>query len=111
MPDSVTEVMQAIGVQELTNHHPAMHILLIRLCFTIGNFLFNNYVAGYVIYMILQILFACFTFSYAIYYMAKKKVRLPYRIITLLFFMFCPILTLYNTTLLKDVPFALCILL
>ena len=111
MPDSVTEVLQAIGVQELTNHHPAMHILLIRFCFTIGNLLFNNYVAGYVIYMILQILFACFTFSYAIYYMAKKRVRLPYRIISLLFFMFCPVLTLYNTTLLKDVPFALCVLL
>lgn len=110
MPDSVTEVLQAIGVQPLSNHHPAMHILLVRLCFTIGNFLCHSYVAGYVIYMILQIMFACFTFSYAIYYMAKKQVGFSYRIGTLLFFMFCPIITLYNTTLLKDVPFALCVL-
>lgn len=110
MPDSVTEVLQAIGVQELTNHHPAMHILLIRLCMTIGNLFCHNYIAGYVLYMVLQLLFTSITFSYTIYYMAKKKVGLKYRIITLLFFIFCPILTLYNTTLLKDVPFALCML-
>lgn len=111
MPDSVTEVLQAIGVKPLSNHHPVMHILLIRLFMTIGNVIFKSYVAGYALAILAQIIAVALVFSYCIYFMAELKITLKYRIITLIFFMFSPILTLYNTTLLKDVPFALSTLL
>ena len=105
MPDSVTEVMQAIGVQQLTNHHPAMHILLIRLCFTIGKFLFNNTNMAMGFYTIIQMLILSAIFAYAVKFLYKHKFNSIIVVLVLFAYALLPQFALYSVTVWKDVLF------
>lgn len=109
--DSVIQILQGLGAMELTNHHPVLHTGIIAICMHIGNGLFNSYQIGAFIYTLLQTICTSLIFSFCIYYMARKNVPVPIRVISLLFFMFCPTICFYTITMYKDIPFALSILL
>ena len=105
--DFIVQIKQALNYETLTNWHPYTHTLFIGLCLKIAYFFTNNYNIGIFIYTLLQVLLSCFTFSFVIYYMAKKEVKTKFRVLTLLLFMFFPIFPLYSVWLTKDIIFSL----
>lgn len=108
--DSTVQIMQGMGAIELTTHHPPIHTVLITICIKLGDFLTGSYNFGIFIYTLLQTLTTCFLFSFAIYYMARKKVPKSIRIISLLYYALCPTISFLTITMYKDIPFALALL-
>lgn len=109
-PDSVGQVEMSLGLIPLTNHHPLFHTLLIGIVMNLGKIM-NNYTLAVALFSLLQMCFMAFTFSYSLYYMAKKKVDVRIRIVSLIFFALYPIHALYSLTMWKDIPFAIVMLL
>ena len=110
--DSVVQILQGQeNAVELTNHHPVLHTMCIKVCMDIGKNVFNSYQTGAFIYTLIQTIITALIFSYTIYYMAKKRVNVIIRALALLFFMFCPTICFYTITMYKDIPFALTMLL
>ena len=109
--DSTVQILQGQGELELTNHHPVLHTMCIKTCMDIGHGLTGSYQFGAALYTIIQTVITAFVFSYAIYYMAKKKVPIIVRILALVFFALCPTICFYTITMYKDIPFALLMLL
>ena len=109
--DSVIQILQGTGAIELTNHHPVLHTLIIGICMKIGSGIFGSYQTGAFIYTILQTLATSIIFSFCIYYMARKEIPVFFRVLALLFYMFCPTVCFYTITMYKDIPFALMMLL
>lgn len=105
--DFIVQIKQSLNYEALTNSHPYVHTLFVKLCLKIGYLLTKNYNIGIFIYTLLQVLLSCFTFSFVVYYMAKKKVKVMFRAATLLLFMFFPIFPLYSVWLTKDIFFSL----
>lgn len=108
--DSTVQILQGQGDLEFTNHHPVLHTMCIKTCIDIGYGLTGSYQFGVALYTIIQTVLTAFVFSYAIYYMAKKKVPLAARICALIFFALCPTIGFYTITMYKDIPFALLML-
>ncbi len=104
--DFIVQINQALNNEALTNHHPYIHTLFIKLCLNLGKML-NSYNIGILIYTLFQVILSCFTFSFIIYYMARQKVEIKFRLFTLLFFMLFPIYPLYSMWLTKDIIFSL----
>ncbi len=109
--DSSIQILQGAGLIQFTNHHPALHTLIIKCCMSLGILLGRGYQLGALIYTILQSIFTAFIFSYSIYYMAKKGIPKYVRVLALLFFAFCPTICFYTITMYKDIPFSLMMLL
>ena len=109
-PDSLTQILQGVGIYDLTNHHPVLHTAIIGIFMKIGGVL-ENYNIGIALYSIIQMLSVSAIFAYAVYYMVKKNVPVILRAIALIYYAFYPVHSIYSITLWKDIPFALCMLL
>lgn len=107
--DSMGQICQSLGIQNVTNHHPVFHTFFIGIAMNIGKLL-GNYNLGVAIYSIVQMIVASGIFSFTIYYMAKRGVDNRFRILTLLFYAFYPVNALYSITMWKDIPFAVSML-
>ncbi len=107
--DSANQIYQSLGFSNLVNHHPIFHTLLIGIGMNIGKMI-GNYNFGIAIYSLCQMLISSAIFSYAIYYMAKRKVDIRIRILTLIFYAFYPVNGLYSITMWKDIPFSITML-
>ena len=105
--DFIVQIKEALNYQTLVNGHPYLHTLFVGLCLKLGYFFTNSYNIGIFIYTLLQVLLSCFTFSFVIYYMAKKGIKIKFRVLTLLLFMFFPMYPLYSVWLTKDIVFSL----
>lgn len=107
--DSMQQICQSLGINNLTNHHPVFHTFFISIAMNIGKII-GNYNIGVAIYSVAQMLVTSGIFSFAIYYMAKRNVDIKFRILTLLFYAFYPVNALYSITMWKDIPFAVAML-
>ena len=105
MYDSIYQMQQALGVENLNYHHPVIHTILIKLCLEIGKFLFHSVNAGVAIYTIVQMAVMALIFSFIIYYMAKKGVNTWIRLIIMIYFSICPIFPLMSIAMNKDTLF------
>lgn len=108
--DSTVQIMQGMGVMEFTTHHPPIHTAIITGCVKLGHLITGSYNFGAFIYTLGQTLITCFLFSYTVFYMAKKNVPRLIRIISVLFYAFCPTISFLTITMYKDIPFALSLL-
>lgn len=104
--DFIVQINQALDNEPLTNHHPYVHTLFIKLCLNLGKMI-SSYNIGILIYTLFQVILSCFTFSFIIYYMARQKVEIKFRLFALLFFMLFPMFPLYSMWLTKDIIFSL----
>lgn len=102
--DSINQIYQGIGINQLNSHHPVVHTFIVSICMNLGNII-KDYNLGIAIYSILQMIIMSMIFSYSIYYMAKKKIPVKYRIIALLYCMFYQVHPLYALSMWKDVIF------
>lgn len=109
-PDSMDQILQSLGMNELTNHHPIFHTLFVSIAINIGGKL-GSYITGVAIYSIFQMLVLSAIFSFTIYYMATRNVDIRIRVVSLLFFALYPINSIYSVTMWKDILFSGVILL
>ena len=108
--DSISQIIQGVGIWTLSNHHPVLHTAIIGVMMQIGA-LIGNYNIGVMLFSILQMLATSAIFAYSVYYMSKKNVPVILRLIALIYYAFYPVHSMYSITMWKDIPFALCMLL
>ena len=108
--DSVQEVNQILGNERLTNNNPLIHIGLMYVALSIGNF-FGTLLAGIVTFTILQYLITGVICSFTIYYLARKKVDVRIRFSILIFFALFPLIPIMDIVIQKDTLFAVAMLL
>lgn len=104
--DSCSQVAQAIGNAELSNHHPIFHTGIISVFVNFGRTIFDNINIGVAFYTIFQMVIMSIMFATVLRYIAKKQAPLLVRIIVLLYYMFYPINALFGITMWKDVIFS-----
>ena len=97
---------QAIGLAELSNHHPIFHTGLIALFVNIGRGILGNINMGVATYIIFQMIMMAVMFAIVMQYLSKKKVPTAIRVIILLYYMFYPVNALFSVTMWKDILFA-----
>ena len=105
-PDSTDQIYQAIGETNMNNHHPILHTLVIGMFLKVGS-MFGNLNIGVMAFSIFQMLCLSATFAFIIYYMLKKEVNIYIIVISLIYFMFYPVHSVYSITIWKDIPFAI----
>ena len=104
--DSYNEISQIKGLFPLMNNHSILHTGLLALFIKFG-LLFKSMNLGVFLYSLFQISLVSLLFSYILYFMAKHKVPIIFRIISLLFFAFHPINIFYSFSIWKDILFSL----
>ena len=103
-PDSLNQYGQAVGSIELSNHHPIVHTMLIKIFYLIGK-LFKSVNIGVMFYSLFQIILLASIFSYILSYFYKKGINKNIIILLLSFYCFLPIFGYYTVTIWKDVIF------
>ena len=108
--DSVDSIKIALGQLPWSNTHPVMFTLLISPFVILGNAL-GNVAIGTALYLFIQLIFTAAVCAYACYWIKKMGAPDLVALATLAFFTFNPIIAKYATTMWKDIPFSLCMLL
>lgn len=104
--DSIWQLQQAAGQTELTDHHPVLHTMIIRLTYSLGQWLFNgDDTKSVFVYVITQQLFLSACFAYLVETLYKSKVKKPVVICSLLFYIVPVYHAAYSATMWKDVWF------
>lgn len=104
--DSCAEVLQGIGRNEFSNHHPILHVSIIAVFVNIGLKLFNNINTGVAFYSIFQMIVMSALFASVISYLVKKNVKNELMVLMLLWYMFYPVNGLFSVIMWKDIIFA-----
>lgn len=108
--DSISEMSTSLySMDNMVNHHPVTHIAIISIFMNIGKLL-GSYNLGIALYSIFQMICTALTFSFVIYYMAKKNVNFYIRMICFIIFAIYPPFAYYSITMWKDVLFGLVML-
>lgn len=103
--DSMNQIFQAVGINDLSGHHPLIHTGLIAIGVNIGKVI-SSYNLGIAIYTVIQMIIMSSIFSYTIFYMLKKNISLKIAIICLVFYAVYPINPLFSLMMWKDIIFA-----
>ena len=103
--DSIWQLRQAMGQTELTNHHPILHTMIIKVLFTAGRTLFGSDTAGAAFYSVVQQLFLASCFAYLIETLYKFCVKKAVLICVLLSYVIPLYHGMYSVSMWKDVPF------
>lgn len=106
-PDSLNQISQAVGETALSNNHPVLHTLWIRLLISIG----GSTQIGIALYSITQLLFMAAAFSLCVLFIYSRTCSIKAAGFTLLYFAFYPVHPIYGMTMWKDIPFSICLLL
>lgn len=88
--DSVGSLYQITGLAPYSNFQPILYTLILGGLWNLGKLIFGTSVAGIALYTIFQMICTSLVFSAILYYMAKRKVDIKWRIITFLFLFLNP---------------------
>ena len=108
--DSIGEIRQQLGSSPLSNHHPIIHQIMIKLCLIPG-ILSGSVRNGVAVYTLLQMIITATAFAYSIVFLSKQNVPRPILFGVLLFFALYTVNGFFSVTMYKDVPFAVITLL
>ena len=106
-PDSIWQLQQAMGDSDLSNHHPVIHTLLMRLILRLGMLLFNGSLrSATALLSVVQMLFlsVCMAFSVKTIYEISGSVR--FCALATMAFALIPFNIMFSFTNLKDTWFA-----
>ena len=103
--DSRTELMQQLGMEPLSDHHPIMHQLVIRLGLAVGQ-LFGSLRLGVAVYSLIQMVLMALVFALCIRVLALRGARKSVLVVVFLFYGVYTINALYSIIMWKDVLFA-----
>ena len=104
--DSYNQLMQAVGLMPLSNNHPTLHTLLIRLCYNTGLKLFNgnqNNAMGFYCAVQSFLMAGCFAYFFETLYAFGLKIK--HLLLVLLAFFITAFHGIYSVTVWKDVLF------
>lgn len=104
--DSCAQVLQAIGISELSNHHPIVHTFIISVFVNCGRIITGNINIGVSLYILFQMITMAVFFSIILKYISKKNAPIIVRILALLYYMFYPVHALFSVTMWKDILFS-----
>ena len=107
MADMRWQLVQIVGLDPYTNHHPMAHTLAMKVFFDLGVALFHSQNAGVACITIAQYLAVSAAFAYTVSTMARLKVRAWLVAASALFFAFAPNNLLFAITPVKDIPFSI----
>ncbi len=106
--DSLVQYEQIIGRDHLSNHHPVIHTMTIKLFYELGLLFTSDPSIAIAFYTAAQMLFLSVTVAVAVVevfrilgYFSKKIF-----ILLLAFFAFLPFNAVFSVTIWKDIPFA-----
>ncbi|MCR5111668.1 MAG: DUF6020 family protein [Ruminococcus sp.] len=104
--DSNWQLKQAAGISPLSNHHPVMHTLLIKIFWDLGQWLFDgNDTASVALYSFFQQLALSACFAYLIETLYVSKVKKKVLIAVLAFYTIPAYHAIYSITMWKDILF------
>ncbi|NMC60801.1 MAG: hypothetical protein GYA51_15665, partial [Candidatus Methanofastidiosa archaeon] len=104
--DGVPQLLQTIGKQGLSAHHPVLHTLYLTYSIELGKNIFGSYNIGLAIYSLSQMLLLSSSLAYMVYQLIKKQVNKIFVICAILFVSINPLIQIWALTTTKDVPFA-----
>ncbi len=108
--DSEDVIQQALAMRPLNNHHSVLTTLALRLVTLPVMRLTGSAQHGISTFLFLQMLLSAFIFALTFERIRGYVSSVFLRCIVFVFFAFHPLIQIYNVTLWKDVPFALCFL-
>lgn len=103
--DSFVQIHQALGMNDLTNHHPIAHTMIIKVFLKIGK-MFGSLNIGVALYSLFQMLIMSLMFTYFVSFLLKNKVDKRVIIFTVLYYTIVPIFGFYSMTMWKDILFS-----
>lgn len=104
--DSVGSIAQALGLTELTNHHPVVYTLFIRGCLDVANALGFGNTVGCALYSILQMAFMSVSLSFAACWMATRTNHAIVAPVLVILLGFSPYVAGYAIAMWKDPLFS-----
>lgn len=104
--DSINQISQIEGTFGLNNHHPAVHTMLISVCYNLGKSLFHSGNAGVAIYSVLQMCILSAIYSNTIAVLHKNNLKKIYCILIIAYFALVPLNAMSSITMTKDYLFA-----
>lgn len=110
-PDSLWQTLQAKGEMPLSNHHPIVHTLIIKLCLNLGLSISSSPSIALATYTVLQISVLAASYAYLISTLYKLRIRLWVIAVIFASFIILPYHASLSVTMVKDVWFSAFILL
>ena len=109
--DTTDQIEMALGVEELTDHHPVFYTFLIKTALQIGGILNPEEPnqAGIIFFICLQFILMTAVCAAVLHSILEISQYRSLSVCVLLFFLFYPVNPLYSATMWKDVPFSLCL--
>ena len=104
--DSNAQMRQAIGLQDLSNHHPIAHTFVIKIFYSLGQILFHgNATLSVATYSVCQAILLSACFAYFILTLYEAGVKQPALVITILLYALPAYHGTYSVTMWKDIWF------
>lgn len=108
--DSISELNQAVKDEPLSNHHPIVHTMMIRICYNLGFALFHDETKAVATYSVIQMLVLALGFAYLIVTMYKYRVKKLPILCVLGCYALLSYHGVYSVTMWKDIMFGFFVL-
>lgn len=109
--DNIGSLYQITGLAPYSNFQPLLYTLIFGGIWNLGKAIFGTSTAGIALYVVFQMICTSLVFSTILYYMAKRKVSLKWRIITFLILILNPLNGWFVVRCEKGMLFHLCLIL
>lgn len=104
--DAIGQIVQVIGTNGYSTHHPLFHTLLMGGLTKLGQTMFGSYEIGLYIYVLLQAAALAAALAATIAVLSKRKAKLPLLLALLLIYCLTPVYSNMASTAVKDVPYS-----
>lgn len=109
--DASNQLSMYFGAQELTNRWPVFVCWFTGTIISIGRTITGSAENGILVYVIIQAFFSIGVLCYSAIYIRKKTGNDLFCLILLFIYAFVPLFPSYSTSILKDTPFSILVLL
>lgn len=105
MPDSIYQIQQFKHISVLTDHHPVIHTMFLKLCYKIAEFFTDteNLKAAFATFV--QVMIMNGIYAYFIVFLKKHNIKRKVLIIMTVIFGILPVYAFFNMSMWKDVLF------
>lgn len=105
-PDTETQLLQFMGYEPFTAHHPPVHTFLVGICTQLGMQFFHSYNIGIFFSIILQYMAMLLIFTYTLHYLEKHGAPACISGILWTVYSLSPLITGFVGVALKDVIYS-----
>lgn len=109
-PDSLSQVSQLLGLTPYSNHHPWLHTLLIKLCYSFGCLFTSDLTTALSFYTVVQMILFAMSIAYLLSTCVAFELNTYICLAITAFYTLVPYHAVYAVTIWKDILFAAAIL-